>query len=103
MTAWVRSEWSSTIVAKQAGKIRSRFGGRCERGGARVTLIELYALVAEPRGLKPHELPLAERRELAGRATPLMWPGFEYNERSQPRERQAVEVVAYDQGWPERF
>jgi GrpB-like predicted nucleotidyltransferase (UPF0157 family) len=74
-----------------------------ERGGARVTLIELYALVAEPRGLKPHELPLAERRELAGRATPLMWPGFEYNERSQPREPQPVEIVAYDQGWPERL
>jgi len=50
-----------------------------QREGPRVTLIQLYALVAEPRGLKPHELPLAERRELAGRATPLMWPGFEYN------------------------
>jgi GrpB-like predicted nucleotidyltransferase (UPF0157 family) len=74
-----------------------------EREGARVTLIQLYALIAEPRGLKPHELPLAERRELAGRATPLMWPGFEYNERSKPRERQPVEVVVYDQGWPERF
>jgi GrpB-like predicted nucleotidyltransferase (UPF0157 family) len=74
-----------------------------EREGARVTLIQLYALVAKPRGLEPHELPLAERRELAARATPLMWPGFEYNERSKPRERQPVEVVAYDQGWPERF
>lgn len=30
-----------------------------QREGARVTLIELYALVAEPRGLKPHELPLS--------------------------------------------
>ena len=29
-----------------------------EREGARVTLIQLYALMAEPRGLKPHELPL---------------------------------------------
>jgi GrpB-like predicted nucleotidyltransferase (UPF0157 family) len=74
-----------------------------EREGVRVTLIELYALVARPRGLKPHELPLTERRELAARATPLMWPGFEYNERSKPRERQPVEIVAYDQGWPERF
>jgi GrpB-like predicted nucleotidyltransferase (UPF0157 family) len=74
-----------------------------KRVGARVTLIQLYALAAEPRGLEPHELPLAERRELADRATPLMWPGFEYNERSKPRERQPVEVVAYDQGWPERF
>lgn len=69
-----------------------------EREGVRVTLIELYALVARPRGLKPHELPLTERRELAARATPLMWPGFEYNERSKPRERQPVEIVAYDQG-----
>jgi GrpB-like predicted nucleotidyltransferase (UPF0157 family) len=74
-----------------------------EREGTRVTLIGLYALVAEPRGLEPHELPLAERRELAGRAMPLMWPGFEYNERSQRRERQPIEVVAYDLGWPERF
>jgi GrpB-like predicted nucleotidyltransferase (UPF0157 family) len=45
-----------------------------EREGARVTLLELYALVAEPRGLKPHELPLAERRELVGRATDLLGP-----------------------------
>jgi GrpB-like predicted nucleotidyltransferase (UPF0157 family) len=74
-----------------------------EREGARVTLIRLYALVAEPRGLEPYELPLDERRELAARATPLMWPGFEYNERSQRREPQPVEVVAYNQGWPRRF
>jgi GrpB-like predicted nucleotidyltransferase (UPF0157 family) len=74
-----------------------------EREGPGATLIRLYALVAQPRGLKPHELPLAERRELAARATPLLWPGFEYNERSQQREPQPVEVVAYDPGWPERF
>jgi GrpB-like predicted nucleotidyltransferase (UPF0157 family) len=76
---------------------------RREREGPRVTLIQLYALVAGPRGLEPHELPLAERRELASRATPLMWPGFEYNERSERREPQPIEIVAYDQGWPERF
>jgi GrpB-like predicted nucleotidyltransferase (UPF0157 family) len=74
-----------------------------ERDGPKVTLIRLYALVAEPRGLEPHELPLAERRELAARATPLMWPGFEYTERSKRREAQPIEVVAYDQGWTERF
>jgi GrpB-like predicted nucleotidyltransferase (UPF0157 family) len=74
-----------------------------ERDGPTITLIRLYALVAEPRGLEPHELPLAERRELAARATPLLWPGFEYNPRSQPREPQPVEVVAYDEGWLERF
>jgi GrpB-like predicted nucleotidyltransferase (UPF0157 family) len=74
-----------------------------ELQGPAVSLIRLYALVAEPRGLKPHELPLAERRELAGRAAPLLWPGFQQNPRSQPREPMPVQVVAYDPGWPERF
>lgn len=74
-----------------------------EREGPRVTLIRLFALVAEPRGLEPHELPLDERRELAARATPLLWPGFEHNPRSKPRQPLSVEVVGYDPGWPERF
>jgi GrpB-like predicted nucleotidyltransferase (UPF0157 family) len=74
-----------------------------ERDGPGVSLIRLYALVAEPRGLQPHELPLAERRELADRAAPLLWPGFQQNPRSQPRGPMPVQVVAYDPGWPERF
>jgi GrpB-like predicted nucleotidyltransferase (UPF0157 family) len=74
-----------------------------EREGPRVSLIRLYALVAEPRGLQPHELPLAERRELAARAVPLLWPGFQYSSRSQPREPEPVRVVAYDRDWPARF
>jgi GrpB-like predicted nucleotidyltransferase (UPF0157 family) len=74
-----------------------------ERDGPTVSLIRLYDLVAGPRGLEPHELPLAERRELAERATPLLWPGFEYNARSQPREPEPVRVIPYDPGWPARF
>ncbi len=74
-----------------------------EREGARVSLIQLYALVAEPRGLRAHELPLAERRELAARATPLLWPGFQDNARAQPRAPEPVRVIAYDPAWPERF
>ncbi len=74
-----------------------------EREGPSVSLIRLFALVAEPRGLKPQDLPLAERKELAARATPLLWPGFENNERSQPRQVEPIEVVPYDPGWPERF
>lgn len=74
-----------------------------EREGPRVSLIELYALVAEPRGLRPHELPLAERRELAVRATPLLWPGFQDNARARPRRPEPVRVVVYDPAWPERF
>jgi GrpB-like predicted nucleotidyltransferase (UPF0157 family) len=74
-----------------------------EREGPRVGLIQLYALVAEPRGLKPHELPLAERRELAARATPLLWPGFQHNSRSQPRVPESVRVLPYDPAWPQSF
>jgi GrpB-like predicted nucleotidyltransferase (UPF0157 family) len=74
-----------------------------EREGPRVSLIRLFDLVAEPRGLRSHELSLAERRELAARATPLLWPGFQDNARSQPREPEPVRVVAYDPGWPDRF
>jgi len=74
-----------------------------EREGPRVSLIRLYALVAQPRGLEPHELPLAERRELAARAAPVLWPGFRYGSRSQPRAPEPVRVVAYDRSWPARF
>jgi GrpB-like predicted nucleotidyltransferase (UPF0157 family) len=74
-----------------------------EREGSKVSLIQLYAMVAEPRGLKPHELPLAERKELADRAASLLWPGFQQNPRSQPRGPMPVLVVPYDPGWPERF
>jgi GrpB-like predicted nucleotidyltransferase (UPF0157 family) len=73
------------------------------REGPRASLIRLYALVAEPRGLEPHELPLAERRELAARAAPLIWPGYQQNSRSQPRAPEPVRIVAYDPGWPRRY
>jgi GrpB protein len=74
-----------------------------EREGPTASLIRLYAMVAEPRGLEPHELPLNERRELAVRAAPVLWPGFQSNPRSQARKPELVEVVAYDPRWPERF
>jgi GrpB-like predicted nucleotidyltransferase (UPF0157 family) len=74
-----------------------------QREGQKVSLIRLYDLMAGPRGLKPEELPLAERTELARRAAPLLWPGFQQNPSSQPRGPMPVLVVPYDPGWPERF
>jgi GrpB-like predicted nucleotidyltransferase (UPF0157 family) len=74
-----------------------------ERDGPKVTLIELYALVAEPRGLQPHELPRTERRELADRAMPLLKPGFQHNPGSRSRALEPVWVAGYDPDWPERF
>src|SRR5204862_6156912 len=50
---------------------------RRHRQGPSVTLIDLYRMVAEPRGLAAHELPLAERAALSLRALPLMWPGYQ--------------------------
>jgi GrpB-like predicted nucleotidyltransferase (UPF0157 family) len=74
-----------------------------QRHGPRASLIQLYALVAERRGLKPHELPLTERRELSARAAPLLWPGFQPNPRCRPRKREPIRVVRYDPCWPEDF
>jgi GrpB-like predicted nucleotidyltransferase (UPF0157 family) len=74
-----------------------------EREGSNATLIRLYALVAEPRGLEPHELPLTERRELAARANPLLKPGFQHNPGSRSRALDPVQLTRYDPDWPERF
>jgi len=71
-------------------------------GGRRVTIIDLYALVAGPRGLEPHELPLDERLELSRSALPIIWPGFE-NTHASERPPEVVEVVDYDPTWPERY
>lgn len=69
--------------------------------GARATVIDLYRLVAEPRGLAPHELPLAERRELARSVVATVWPGFALTEGSERSD--TIVLVEYDEGWPVRF
>jgi GrpB-like predicted nucleotidyltransferase (UPF0157 family) len=72
-----------------------------ETKGARATVIDLYRLAAEPRGLEPHELPLNERVALARSVMPIVWPGFELtqgSERSDP-----IRLVEYDDQWPRAF
>jgi GrpB protein len=66
----------------------------------KATVIDLYALVARRRDLQPHDLPRAERVELARRALKIIWP--ETTEGSD-RGAEPVELVAYDSGWPTRF
>jgi GrpB-like predicted nucleotidyltransferase (UPF0157 family) len=69
--------------------------------GRHTTIIDLYRLVAEPRGLQPHELPLQERQALARSAMPFVWPEFAItvgSDRSDP-----IAVVQYDVQWPARF
>jgi GrpB-like predicted nucleotidyltransferase (UPF0157 family) len=72
-----------------------------EAKGPRATVIDLYRLAAEPRGLQPQELPRAERIRLARLAGPLVWPGFEVtpgSERDDP-----IVLAEYDADWPARF
>jgi len=76
---------------------------RREAEGATVTLIDLYFLVAQRKGLQPHELPLEERAALRDRALPVMWPGYHVPRGSDRAERDPVEVVPYDPAWPARF
>lgn len=69
--------------------------------GRRATVIGLYRLVSEPRGLKPQELPVEERRRLAHAIAPTFWPGFHVTEGSERFD--PIHVVAYDKEWPARF
>jgi GrpB-like predicted nucleotidyltransferase (UPF0157 family) len=69
--------------------------------GPRATVIDLYRLVSEPRGLEPHELPLEERKRLSRAIAPRVWPGFQETEGSSRFD--PINVVAYDKEWPARF
>jgi len=71
-------------------------------GGRRVTVLDLYRLVAAARGVEPHELPLDERIALTRRALAVMWPGFETTEGSD-RGAESIELREYDPEWPARF
>jgi GrpB-like predicted nucleotidyltransferase (UPF0157 family) len=73
-----------------------------EAEGRRTTIIDLYELVARRRGLAGHQLPQAERAELARSVLPVIWPGFARTEGSE-RQDLSVEVVTYDPSWPGRY
>jgi len=66
-----------------------------EREGPAASLIR-------QRGLKPHELPLDARRELADRAIPLLKPGFQTNPGSGSRALDPVHVPASSRSAPVR-
>jgi GrpB-like predicted nucleotidyltransferase (UPF0157 family) len=70
--------------------------------GERATIIDLYELVASPRGLAAHELPLAERRSLWATVMPALRPGFQQTVGSDRADVPPV-VVPYDESWPSRY
>jgi GrpB-like predicted nucleotidyltransferase (UPF0157 family) len=67
-----------------------------------VSLIDLYALVAAERRVRPHELSSEERALLARLAFAVIWPGFETIPGSD-RGFEPVVVITYDPEWPARF
>lgn len=69
--------------------------------GPRITVIDLYRLAGERRGLAPHELPVEERAALAAAAAPHIWPGFETMAGSWRND--PLRVVDYDAAWPAVF
>ena len=71
-------------------------------GNRRVTLIDLYAMAAGPRGLAPHELPAEERRALTEQAMGIIVPGHETIPGSDTTH-QPIAVVAADPEWRTRF
>jgi GrpB-like predicted nucleotidyltransferase (UPF0157 family) len=70
--------------------------------GERVTIIDLYELVASPQGLEPHELPLPERKSLWAAVMPVRRPGFQQAEGSD-RDDDWPAMIPYDPAWPTRF
>jgi GrpB-like predicted nucleotidyltransferase (UPF0157 family) len=73
------------------------------RYGPEVSVIDLYSLVGNQRGLQAHDLPVAEREQLTARALPLMRDGFEFIAGSGRAERDPIEIVSYDETWSQRF
>lgn len=80
----------------------NRWRARRRAGDPAANLIELYALVARPRGLEAWELPLYERMALSARALPEAFPGFELVPNSG-RGPDPITLVPYDAEWPQRF
>ena len=72
-----------------------------ERHGDAVDLHDLYDLVAGARGIVPDDLALEERQALAARALKVIWPGFE--QVAAVRAGGRIEVVPYDERWPQQF
>jgi GrpB-like predicted nucleotidyltransferase (UPF0157 family) len=70
--------------------------------GPHATVIDLYALVAAPRGLAAHELPLEERHGLARSVMPDVWPGFAQTTGSE-RRHDTIALADPDPEWAGRF
>jgi hypothetical protein len=69
-----------------------------ELEGPRATVIDLYEIVARPRGLVAQQLPLQERVRLARTVMPDISPRFALTDDSE-RRGDTIVIVDYDPGW----
>jgi GrpB-like predicted nucleotidyltransferase (UPF0157 family) len=69
--------------------------------GQHATVLDLYELVAGPRGLAGWQLDVAERHALARSVMPVIWPGWTTTDGSHRDD--TIVVVPYDPRWPGRF
>ncbi len=74
-----------------------------DRGGRRVTLVDLYDLEATRRGVAVAELPAADRQAMAHRVLAVQYPGWEVAPGGGFRAGEPVEIAGYDGHWPELF
>lgn len=72
------------------------------RWGHRITLVDLYDLEAERRGVRIEELSPLDRHALARRVLAVHFPGWQVPAGTSFRG-DPVEVVPYDDTWPARF
>jgi len=74
-----------------------------ERFGPRATLIDRYALEAAHRGLQVGQLPADVRAQLGAEVLRVQFPGLEFAPGSARSVSDAIEVVAHDGRWRQRF
>jgi len=71
--------------------------------GRRVTIVDLYELVAARVGSVAPELPMSDREELSRAALAVVYPGFHIVDQNSARTPEPVALCAYDDRWPLRF
>lgn len=74
-----------------------------ERWGPRATLVDLYELEAAARGLRPEDLPAADRDRLKAAARPVSYPDRAPVLPGSDRPADPHELSDYDPAWPDRF
>lgn len=71
--------------------------------GRRVTVIDLYELVAARRGVQAPELPASDREQLSRAALAVVYPGHHVVDHDSARKPEPVVLCSYDDRWPRRF